>query len=397
MRRVCFAWFLIFTSLIPAAGICSSVGDKETTLKVKPLSADLAEKYKLDQGFYKKYALVQNILIATSERVSDFAILETAYQFDMLMKDTRPNIAQRIRDKGVLCLLIAHDEHTSDLPQFRSAKTGQELDYYNWRNRGFLTTKNGVLTAVFAEEDVLEYEGGMQLESILVHEFGHVVDSAGFDEDLRKRLGTAFQRAKDKGLWNDGYAAQRFRRVTSEKPVRLFDSLVKWFPDQSPELFKKCLDGGDILVNGKPTNAKVEITKTDKVLIVFGGPKQCYALASRAEYWAEGYQSWYDTNRTMDHDHNHIHTREKLLAYDAGLGDLCREVLGQSEWRFVSPRKRAGVGHLKGYDPATAPKVKKLDHIEKAANDYYDTYWKSYWPRLYEKHSLKLPTSGKTQ
>ena len=34
---------------------------------------------------------------------------------------------------------------------------------------------------VFAEEDVMEYPGGMQLESILVHEFGHVVHGAGFE------------------------------------------------------------------------------------------------------------------------------------------------------------------------------------------------------------------------
>ena len=320
MRRVPSSWLLIVSLLLPAAHVGSSFGTKETTFEVKPLSAELAEKYKLAPAFYRKCALVQDILIATSERVSDFAILETAYQFDMLMKDMRPNIAQRIRDKGVLCLLIAHNENVSDLPQFRSAKTGKELDFYNWRNRGFLTTKNGRLMAIFAEQDVLEYEGGMQLESILVHEFGHVVDSAGFDDDLRNRLGAAFKRAKSKGLWNDGYAAQRFRRVSSEQPVSLFDSLVKWFPDQSPEFFKKCLDGGDILVNGKAANAKVEITKSDKVLIVFGGPKQCYALSNRGEYWAEGYQSWYDTNRTMDHDHNQIHTREQLLAYDTGLG-----------------------------------------------------------------------------
>ena len=43
------------------------------------------------------------------------------------------------------------------------------------------------------------------------------------------------------------------------------------------------------------------------------------------------------------------------------------------QWRLNSLRKRVGIGHLKDYDPATAPNVKKLDHIEKAANDYNDT------------------------
>jgi hypothetical protein len=129
------------------------------------------------------------------------------------------------------------------------------------------------------------------------------------------------------------------------------------------------------------------VTQKDKVLIVFGGAKPCYALASEAEYWAEGFQDWYDTNRTMDHDHNHIHTRDQLKAYDPELAKLCADVLGDSDWRFVSPRKRAGQGHLAGYDPATAPKVAKLEHIDLAAQDYYDDYWKSFWKRLHEKHA----------
>ena len=65
------------------------------------------------------------------------------------------------------------------------------------------------------------------------------------------------------------------------------------------------------------------------------------------------------------------------------------EVLGDSDWRFVSPRLRAGTGHLAGYDPKTAPKVEKLEHIDLAAQDYYDNYWKDFWKRLYEKHPGK--------
>jgi hypothetical protein len=58
---------------------------------------------------------------------------------------------------------------------------------------------------------VLEYEGGMQLESILVHEFAHVIHGAGFDKELQDRLTATYEQAKEKGLWNDGRAAQRFR------------------------------------------------------------------------------------------------------------------------------------------------------------------------------------------
>ncbi|MDG2129317.1 MAG: ThuA domain-containing protein [Fuerstiella sp.] len=358
---------------------------------VRPLSDELATEYSLSTAFYSKGTMAEGILIATSERVSDVAHQEAAYQFSMIMRSISPQIAQSIRAKQVLCILLGHDELTSQLPQFASEKTGQELDFYNWRSRGFLTRRNGRPTVVFAEEDVLEFEGGMQLESILIHEFGHVVQGAGFDKGLQDRLTECFELAKAAGLWNDGRAAQRFRRVRGDVPVRLFDALVKSFPAQSPSLIRLCLDSGDILVNGKPTHTDVMVTEEDKVLIVFGGEKQCYAAKNRAEYWAEGLQCWYDTNRTMDHDHNRIHTREQLKDYDAPLARLCHDVLGDSDWRFVSPRERAGEGHLKDFDPAASPEAVDPEHIKTAAYDYYDNYWNEYWSRLHDKHaSVKL-------
>jgi hypothetical protein len=376
-------WAAAFSLLLVAC----ATADESTPTTVQPPTDAQLEEYKLDPSFYKKAMLVQDILIAASDRVSNDTIREAGYQFDMVMKSIAPEVAQRIRENRVLCILIGHEELTSDLPQFATNKTGKDLDFYNWRQRGFLTRKNGRPTVVFAEEDVLEYEGGMQDESILIHEFGHVIDGAGFDKQLKDRLTEAFERARAKGIWNDGRAAQRFRRVKSETPVSLLDALATSFPDQSRALLEKCLDAGDILVNGEPTNAKVKVTRNDKVLIVFGGPKECYAHKNRSEYWAEGVQCWYDTNRTMDHDHNHIHTRAQLKSYDPALAKLCKDVLGDSEWRFVSPRQRAGQGHLKGFDPAQSPKVVDAPHIENAALDYYDKYWSEYWTRLRDKHA----------
>ena len=174
--------------------------DAEGAYAVKPPTKALAKEYKLDRGFYKKVTMIQGILIATSSKVANLTHRETAYQFDMLMRGLKPEIAERIRKKKVLCLLIGHDELTSQLPQFSSSKTGEELDFYNWRQRGFLTYIGSRPTVVFAEEDVMEYPGGMQLESILVHEFGHVVHGVGFDESLQKRLSAAFENVKNRDL-----------------------------------------------------------------------------------------------------------------------------------------------------------------------------------------------------
>ena len=361
---------------------------------VKPVSAEQATEYKLDARFYKKCTLVQNILIATSERVSDYAHLEAAYLLDTVMGQLPPPIAQRIRDKKVLCVLVGHAELQSDLPQWATDKTGKELDLYNWRGRGSLDEFDGRPTFLFAEEDVMEYPGGMDQESVLIHEFAHVIDGVGFDKKLHQRRNAAFQHAKEKGLYMDGYAAQKFRRVTSVEPVSLLDALVKAFPAQPATFLTQCLDGGDILVNGKPARADVKVTKEDKVLIVFGGPKRTYWLASAAEYWAEGVQAWYDTCRVMDHDHNHIHTRDQLKAYDPELAKLMADVLGDTSWRFVSPRARAGTGHLAGYDPAKAPTVVQPEHIDRAGQDYHDEQWKPFWQRLHDKYPAKAtPTA----
>ncbi len=121
---------------------CGPLHAASVPIQVKPVSEEQATEYKLDPNFFKKGTLVQDILIATSTNVSDFTHLEAAYQFDMMMKSIRPDIAQRIRERKVLCVLVGHKELTSDVPMFASEKTGKELDFYNWRQRGFLTTKN---------------------------------------------------------------------------------------------------------------------------------------------------------------------------------------------------------------------------------------------------------------
>ncbi|MBT4700023.1 MAG: hypothetical protein HOB79_03025, partial [Rhodospirillaceae bacterium] len=178
--------------------------------KVVELQPEIATEYDLDTDFYKKTTYVQGILIATSDKVSDYAHLEAAYLYDKILSTINPDVAQRVRDRKVLCILVGHDELTSQIPQFKSDKTGKELDFYNWRSRGFLTKVGQRSVVLFAEEDVMEYEGGMKLESILIHEFGHVVQFAGMDEQQLQKLEDCFQRAKAAGIWNDGRAAQRY-------------------------------------------------------------------------------------------------------------------------------------------------------------------------------------------
>ena len=84
--------------------------------------------------------------------------------------------------------------------------------------------------------------------------------------------------------------------------------------------------------------------------------KGSYAMENRMEYWAEGAQSWFDTNRSNDNEHGPIDTREKLKTYDPRFAALLTEIFGDSSWRYVRPDRRAelkaeGLAHLAGFDP----------------------------------------------
>ena len=75
--------------------IAAALLNQATAYEVNPITATQASEYKLDQSFFQKGTLVQNILIATSKRVADHTHREAAYQFDQVMKNITPAIAQR--------------------------------------------------------------------------------------------------------------------------------------------------------------------------------------------------------------------------------------------------------------------------------------------------------------
>ena len=81
-----------------------------------------------------------------------------------------------------------------------------------------------------------------------------------------------------------------------------------------------------------------------------------YAAGNKQEYWAEAVQSWFDTNRKPDHDHNHVDTRAELKEYDPDIAALVESVFGDKPWKYVKPKDRKDPAHLAGYDRSKAPK-----------------------------------------
>ena len=88
-----------------------------------------------------------------------------------------------------------------------------------------------------------------------------------------------------------------------------------------------------------------------------------YAATNHHEYWAEAVQSWFDTNRSNDHDHGEVDTRDELKEYDARVAALCEEIFGDDEWRYTRPETRL-TGHLEGYDPGQAPRFEWPERLK---------------------------------
>jgi hypothetical protein len=232
--------------------------------------------------FYTKYVDADGYPILASARVSDYALKEAAFLVNRMLAH-RPDVKRAMARGGSRMLILAHDEFTTDLPEFAQM---EPKDYWDARARGTGGSQTDPYCSC-GEENLLGYPGDpYAAECILIHEFAHNIHLRGLvkvDPTFDRRLKAAYDRAMAEGLWK-----------------------------------------------GK------------------------YASVNHHEYFAEGVQSWFGNNRPPDHDHNHVDTREELIAYDPSLAEICREVFGRTELDYTKPVTRLE-GHLAGYDPAGAP------------------------------------------
>ena len=125
--------------------------------------------------------------------------------------------------------------------------------------------------------------------------------------------------------------------------------------------------------------------------------KDTYAITNRSEYWAEGTQSWFDTNRANDNEHNHVDTRDKLKDYDPALATLLTEVFGDMNWRYTQAVTRTHLLHLQGFDSEASPKfewspelIELTEFHRQLKNPNSDGGGK--WVNLKGQHLSLLPT-----
>lgn len=256
-------------------------------------------------AFYSKCVSANGYLIVSSNRVDDYALKEAAYLVNQLLAN-RPDVREAMIQSGSRMSILAHDEYTTDQPEWEWLG--------NPRNDG--RDKPGVSAKDFWDGRARGM-GGSETDPFC---------SCGAENLL--------------GYRGDPYSSEciLIHEFAHNIHLRGMVRVDPTFDERLKKAYRAAMDKG--LWKGK------------------------YASVNHHEYFAEGVQSWFDNNRENDHDHNHVNTREELIAYDPELASFCREVFGETVVRYTKPATRL-TGHLKGYDPSKAPEFRWPERIRK--------------------------------
>ena len=174
-------------------------------------------------AFYKKYIDADGYPIVASEKVNDYALKEAAFLVNLMLA-RRPDVRAAMVKSGSRMSIIAHNEFTTDQPEWAWMKP---KDFWDARARGM----GGSPTDPFCstgEENLLAYPGDpYAAESILIHEFAHNIHLRGMvnvDPTFDKRVKATYDSAMKAGLWKGKYAAVNHHEYFAEGVQSWFDN-----------------------------------------------------------------------------------------------------------------------------------------------------------------------------
>lgn len=177
--------------------------------------------------FYKKYVDASGIPIVSSEKVRDEALLRARKVIIQMLSKHKPMRDMMIA-KGCKVMIIGEKEEVCELPEYAHiCNTPESIAYWNKRARGFGGSPEDDFSASCGEENVLclpcdRYVG----ESILVHEFAHIIHMigiVGIDPSFNDRLESLRLSAIEKGLWKDTYCISNKEEYFAETVQSFFN------------------------------------------------------------------------------------------------------------------------------------------------------------------------------
>jgi hypothetical protein len=180
---------------------------------------------KLDP-FYTKHIDAEGFSIVASEKVNDLALEEAAYLFNMMLAK-RPDVRKAMIANGSYMVILAYDQYTTDMPEFRHFVP---KDYWDARARGLGGSQTDPTSCV-AEENLLAFPGDPYFEeSIFIHEVAHQIHLRGLidvDATFDNRVKAAYASAMKQGLWEKKYASVNHHEYFAE-------GVQSWFDDNRP-------------------------------------------------------------------------------------------------------------------------------------------------------------------
>lgn len=190
-----------------------------------PVPPELREKWKLDP-FYQKTVDVGGFPVVGSAKVSDNALAEAAWIIEHMLVG-REDIFQAMASQKIRAAIMAASEYTTDVPEHKNLKPKV---FWDRRARGLGATLDAPAVSG-AEENLLSFERDpYPNENIFLHEFAHAIHETGMnkvDPTFDRRLRTAFEAARERGLWKNTYAASNRMEYWAE-------GSQSWFDDNAP-------------------------------------------------------------------------------------------------------------------------------------------------------------------
>ncbi len=172
--------------------------------------------------FYTQSITANGFPIVASAKVSPYALKEAAYLVNLMLAK-RPDVREAMIASGARMCIMAYDEFTTDLPEFKRLRP---KNYWDARARGLGGSKTDPFCSC-AEENLLAYPGDpYEQECILIHEFAHNLHLRGManvDPTFDSRLNATYDQAMAAGLWKGKYAAVNHFEYFAEGVQSWFD------------------------------------------------------------------------------------------------------------------------------------------------------------------------------
>ena len=195
------------------------------TIRVDAIPDTLRKEKKLDP-FYQKVVSGSLLPVVGSKTVTDNALIEAAWIVSKMLAG-RADVVKAMNESRVRVVVMAATEYTTDVPEHSRMKTKQ---FWDRRARGLGATPSNPAVSC-GEENLLGYPGDpYPNENIFVHEFAHAIHGTGMnkvDPTFDRRLREAFDKAKERKLWVNTYAATNRSEYWAE-------GVQCWFDDNAP-------------------------------------------------------------------------------------------------------------------------------------------------------------------